>query len=106
MGDQGLSGLISGAVRVRAADRVRARARDGIRAGVAVRRAGTARVRITVLRIGLRMGIRIGYGFRSRLRPETRRGIEGEISAGIGRGIGRHGHFYGRRRLGRPGECC
>lgn len=45
MGDQRLSGLISGAVQVRAGDRVRAGGRSDIRAGIAVRsgrrRAGT-----------------------------------------------------------------
>lgn len=114
MGDQRLSGLISGAVRVRAGDRVRARARGGIRAGIAVRRdghcAGTTRVRVTVLgiQINLHMGARIGYGFRSRLHLGIRRGIEGEsvILARIGRGIGRYRHFRGSRRLGRPGKRC
>lgn len=67
VGDQGLSGLISGAVQVRAGDRVRAGARSGIRAGIAVRggrrRAGT-RVGVTVLRrIWISdMEIWIGYG--------------------------------------------
>jgi len=35
--DQGLSGLISGAVQVRTGDRVRARTRGRIRAGIAIR---------------------------------------------------------------------
>lgn len=70
MGDQRLSGLISGAVRVGAGDRVRARGRDGIRAGIAVRggrrRAGTG-VGVTVLsRIWINgMEIWIGHGLRS-----------------------------------------
>lgn len=118
VGDQGLSGLISGAVRVRAGDRVCAGARGGIRTGIAVRgrrRAGTG-VGVTVLRrIQINgMEIRIGYGLRSRfhLGIRGRRRIESRgmicVSAGgIGRGIGRHGHFGGRRRLRRrSGERC
>lgn len=70
MGDQRLSGLISGAVQVRAGDRVRAGGRGGIRTGIAVRggrrRAGTG-VGVTVLsRIWINgMEIWIGYGLRS-----------------------------------------
>lgn len=118
VGDQGLSGLISGAVRVRAGDRVRAGTRGRIRTGIAVRgggrRAGTG-VGVTVLRrIQINgMEIRIGYGLRSRfhLGIRGRRGIESRgvicVSAGgIGRGVGGHGHFGGCRRLRRSGERC
>lgn len=68
VGDQRLSGLISGAVQVGAGDRVRAGRRGGVRTGIAVRsvrrRAGTG-VGVTVLIWINGMEIWIGNGFRS-----------------------------------------
>lgn len=115
MGDQGLSGLISGAVRVRAGDRVRARTRGRIRAWIAVRggrRAGTG-IGVTVLSWiwinGMEIWIRYGLRSRFHLGIRARRGIESRNmirvpADGIGCGIGRQGHFG--RRLRRSGERC